>query len=168
MAAVEEDDLARRRHLAVDAPEIVVRALLLVRRLPADRAHAERARQREDAADRSVLAARVGALQDDEHLEALVGVEDVLQLVDVDGERLDGGLVAHLVAERERLLGGIDSAQVEAAAARGRCVGPAAVGAGELEVGETRVRFLRQGGPVTLSKGLGARADDVSDVRFPV
>ena len=141
MAAVEDDDLAGGGHLLVDAPQEVVRALLLGRRLPGRGANAERARLREDAADRAVLAARVGALQDDEHLESAVGEEHVLQPVDVARQRVDGGLVGGLVAARERLGVRIDGRQVEAPRALARRC--ARRRAGVLEVREARARFLR-------------------------
>ena len=115
VAAVEDGDLAGGGHLAVDAPQVIVRALLVGRCLPADGANAERAHLAEHAADRAVLAAGVGALQDDQHLEATVGVEQVLEVVELDGELGDPGLVGRLVAARERPLGRIEPGEVESA-----------------------------------------------------
>ena len=149
VAAVEDHDLAGGRRLLVDAPQEVVRALLLGRRLPRRGADAERAGFREHATDRAVLAARVGALQDDEHLEAAIGVQHVLEPVDVARERVDGGLVDGLVAARKGLAVRIDRGEIEAPGAlrggrrlalAGRLDGRRA---GVLEVREARAGFLR-------------------------
>ena len=83
----------------------------------------------------------VGALQDDQQLEAAVGVEHVLQRVELGGQRGDGGLVGGLVAAREGLGGGIEAAQVEAPA-RACADGRARRCAGELEVGERARSFF--------------------------
>ncbi|MDT4862599.1 hypothetical protein FQZ97_972630 [compost metagenome] len=103
MAAVEDRDVARRRHLLVDAPERVVRALGFGGRFPAHGVHAQRTGLAEDAADRAVLARGVGALQHDQQLVAAVSVEQVLQRVDLKRQGLHPRLVRALVALRKRL-----------------------------------------------------------------
>ena len=119
MAAVVDHELARRRHLLVDAPQVVVAALQRAGRLPAVRAHAQRAGFLEHGADGAVLARGVGALQQHQQLEALVGPEDVLQRVDLAGQFGHAGLVAILVAVAVGLGAGVAILQREALAADG-------------------------------------------------
>jgi hypothetical protein len=109
--------------------------------------HAEGAGQPEDAADRAVLAAGVGALQHDQHLEAAVGIEEVLQTVEVGGEGGHGRLVRGLVTEREGLLGGVEAAEIEGAPAplvAGSLAGRCGRGLGVAVIGEAGPRSLRQ------------------------
>ena len=83
VAAVVDHHLARGGQLLLDAPQEVVAALQLGRRLPGVGAHAQRAGFLEHRADRAVLARRVHALQQHQQLETLVGPEHVLQRIDL-------------------------------------------------------------------------------------
>ncbi|MDT4861765.1 hypothetical protein FQZ97_963840 [compost metagenome] len=102
VAAVEDRDVPGGRHLLVDAPEVVVRALWLGGRFPAHGVHAQRAGLAEHAAHGAVLARSVRALQDHQQLVAAVGVEQVLQPVDFLGQRQQHGLVGVFVADGKR------------------------------------------------------------------
>jgi len=93
VAAVEKRHLAVARHPGVDAPEIVVCLLGFGRRFPWHGMNPQRAHFPEDVADRAVLAAGVGALQHDQQLEAPVGIEQVLELIEFGCERLGGGFI---------------------------------------------------------------------------
>ncbi|MPM51553.1 hypothetical protein SDC9_98302 [bioreactor metagenome] len=115
LAAVEDHDLARARHLLVDAPQIVMRALHLGGRLPTDRAHAQRAHLAKHAARRAILARRVHALQDHQQLEAAVGVKDLLQRIKRFGDLGHPGLVVVFLSLGKGLGRGIEGAELELA-----------------------------------------------------
>src|SRR6185437_6227083 len=84
------------------------------RYLERDDLNALRAHGPEDAADRAVLATGVGALQHHQHLESTIGVEDVLQAVELGRQCGDGLLVGRLAATRKRLVRWVEPAKVEA------------------------------------------------------
>ena len=90
--ADEEADLALRRGVRVDAPEEVVRLLVVRRRLERDRADTDRVAAAEDVPRDAVLAARVHPLQDDEHRARALSPQQRLPLADVRGE--GGGFLA--------------------------------------------------------------------------
>jgi hypothetical protein len=73
--------------------------------------HAQRADAPEHAAQRAVLAGGVGALQDDEQLEALVGIKQVLQLIEFHGECFHQCFVVRFVAAGKRLGAGVEVSQ---------------------------------------------------------
>src|SRR5579885_3666436 len=95
--AIEDRDVTTPGRVAMDAPEEVVRGLLLGRRLERNHLAPARVDARHDVLDGAVLPGRVHPLEDDQHREAAVGVEHVLEA----GEALDvapelgarGGLV---------------------------------------------------------------------------
>ena len=116
VTAVENHDLARARHFLVNAPQVVVRALFLGGRFPPYRVHAQRAHAAEDAAQRAVFARGVGALQNDQHLEAPISVKQVLQRIQRHRQRLGGGDVALLIAAGKRLGCGVKVGQLAACA----------------------------------------------------
>ena len=111
LAAVEHRDLARWRHLLVNAPEIVARTFRLGWRLPAHGVYAQGAHAAEHTANRAVFARGVGALQQHQQLVALVGVEQVLQRVQRHSQRLHGSLVLRLVAQGKGFGTGVEAAQ---------------------------------------------------------
>ena len=116
MAAVENHHFARAGHLLVNAPEVVMRTLILGGRFPADGARPQRAEALEHAAYGAVLARGVGALQDHQQLVALVRVKQVLQGVELARQGFHGGLVAQFVAGGKRLGRGIEISQCAAPA----------------------------------------------------
>jgi hypothetical protein len=85
--SVEDHDLARPRHLRVDAPQVIVCQFEVSRTFERRHAHALRVDAFEDRSDGAVLAARVAALQNDEQLVPAVGVEQRLELVEPGDER---------------------------------------------------------------------------------
>ena len=117
VAAVVDHEFARRRHLMVDAPQVVVAALQFAGRLPADDAHAQRAGFLEHGADGAVLAGGVGALQQHKQLEAFVRPEHVLQRINLARQIGHARLVGCLVAAGIGLGRGVAIFQIEALAA---------------------------------------------------
>jgi hypothetical protein len=93
-------------------------AFVLGRHLPAHRVHAERTHLAEDGAHRAVLATRVQPLQDHEQLVAPIGVEEVLQRVELERELHHRGAVGIAVAAgvRPRLN---EAGEIELAVGRG-------------------------------------------------
>ncbi|MPM82523.1 hypothetical protein SDC9_129584 [bioreactor metagenome] len=147
LAAVEEHDLARTRHLLVNAPQVVVGLLHVGGRLPAHGAHAQRRHATEDSAQRAVLAGCVHALQYDQQLEAPVGVEQVLQRVQLLGQGFDTGPVLGLAAAREGLGAGIEPGQLAASGLDGsgaRLQGLPAFAQRGIAAGEDRLRHGRR------------------------
>jgi hypothetical protein len=78
--AVEDADLAGAGHLLVDTPQEVVGQLLGRRLLEAGDRRALWVESGHHAPDRAVLARRVDALQDDQHLVLVLGPQPVLQV----------------------------------------------------------------------------------------
>ena len=96
-AAVEDDDLARRREMGQVALDVHLRLLALGRRGQGDDAEVARAHALGDRLDRAALARGVAALEDDAHLQA--GVDHpLLHLHQLDVQLLEL-LRVFLVAE---------------------------------------------------------------------
>src|SRR5262249_51993495 len=80
--AVEDADLAPRRKIRVDAPEVVVRELRRARRPERNDPATLRIDAFEHRADHAVLPGRVESLQDEEDASARLRVEAPLQLLE--------------------------------------------------------------------------------------
>ena len=102
MAAIEDHPFPGAGHGLVDAPEEIVGTFVFGGRFPAPGVYTQRAGAAEDATQGAVLAGGVGALQHDQQLVALVHVEALLELVQLGGQRVNGGLVTGFVARGER------------------------------------------------------------------
>ena len=98
--AVEDADLPPLRRHGVHAPEVVVRKLGCRRR--AERVHLDplRVHAGEDAADDAVLASAVEPLEHEQQAALALGVESLLEQLDLALELL-GALVALLLVEAE-------------------------------------------------------------------
>ena len=103
VAAVEDHPLACTRHGFVDTPKVVVGALFLGRRFPADGVYAQRAGAAKHTAQCAVFARSVGALQHHQQLAPFVHEEPLLQRIQLDRQRLHRGFVLRLVAAGIRL-----------------------------------------------------------------
>jgi hypothetical protein len=97
-------------------PQVVVRALLVVGCLEGRHAHAQRRGAREHPAHGAVLAAGVHALQHQQQLALAFGVQQVLQLVELDRQRVDLRALRGLVALAEGRVVGVDVREPELAA----------------------------------------------------
>jgi len=93
-------DRAAARGREMRPPEEVVGKLLLARLPKGGHRHAERPGGVEDVADGAVLARGVRALKDDEERSPALGVEAVLELVDLGGVVRDAGLDRLFLAEK--------------------------------------------------------------------
>ena len=102
LAAVEDDDLALPRHRHVDAPQEVMFFFHGGGRLEGDGAQPQRVGGVEHAAYGAVLARAVQALQDDQQLALVFGIENILKRGDLTGQYLDCPLVHRLVAGGQR------------------------------------------------------------------
>ena len=95
--AVEEADEAARRHRLVDPPKVVVRQFFRSRGLERRDCDADRPAVVEYSPDGAVLAAGIGALQDDQKGSLALRIEALLEKVDrlriADGLGLRGLLV---------------------------------------------------------------------------
>ena len=155
VAAVEHTDPAALRQPARRAPEEVVFELLVARRLERVDLESDRVRAGEHRADRAVLAGRIHRLEDQQHRVPVVGVEQLLQLVDplhAGGElrprfvlvgraarRLGAGVLereAAVECSEVGALGGGEHGRTQSAVSRRQSAGDSSSGA----VGRRRLR----------------------------
>jgi hypothetical protein len=101
------------RHLRMHAPQVVARQFLGRGRLETGHAHAQRIEAAEDRPHGAVLAAGIHALQHDQQLVLVLGVEDVLHGVELGGQLGKMLVVGSLAAGGQRLAAGVEAGKLE-------------------------------------------------------